>query len=72
MELAHLSWPFFEAAHHQIAAEFDQWASTHLTEFEQDEGGDGRAARRIFELMAAQAGSRTHWQTVTRLLDDRI
>jgi acyl-CoA dehydrogenase len=53
MDLTHLSWPFFDAAHRQFATEFDHWATTYLSEFEQCEGGDGSDARQIFELLAA-------------------
>jgi acyl-CoA dehydrogenase len=51
MDIAHVSWPFFEPRHSRTATAFDQWAATHLSSFEQDEGGDGRAARQIFELL---------------------
>src|SRR5213075_416156 len=52
MKQAHLSWPFFEPIHREYASELDRWSSAHLGEFERDEGNDGRAARKIFELLA--------------------
>jgi acyl-CoA dehydrogenase len=52
MEHAHLAWPFFGPSHRDYASELDRWVSAHLGEFERDEGNDGRAARRIFELLA--------------------
>lgn len=52
MDLSHLSWPFFDQAHREFAAAFAQWASEELREFQQDEGGDGVAARKIFERLA--------------------
>ena len=53
MDLAHLAWPFFEPAHRDFARAFQGWVAGRLGEFEADEGGDGAAARRIFELLAA-------------------
>lgn len=52
MDLTHLSWPFFDVTHQQLAASFAGWAAAHLGQFERDEGGDGRAARCIFELLS--------------------
>jgi len=52
MELAHLSWPFFDQGHRDLAAAFAAWTSSRLREFEHEEGGDGLAARKIFELLA--------------------
>ncbi len=52
MDLSHLSWPFFDRAHREFAAAFAQWAAEELREFQQDEGGDGVAARKIFERSA--------------------
>ena len=51
MDLKHLAWPFFESRHRDLAEKFRQWASEHLTAFESDEGGDGKAARKIFQLL---------------------
>jgi acyl-CoA dehydrogenase len=53
MTLAHLSWPFFDDAHRGIAREFHGWAQAHLGAYEQEEGGDGKAARQIFKLMGS-------------------
>ena len=52
MELSHLCWPFFDRGHREFAPAFETWASGQLREFEQDEGGDGVTARKIFELLA--------------------
>lgn len=51
MDLKHLSWPFFDAANLQLAQQFDHWADENLAGFEREEGGDGRAARQIFEAL---------------------
>jgi len=51
MDLRHLAWPFFEPRHRALAETFRRWASEHLTAFENDEGGDGKAARKIFQLL---------------------
>jgi acyl-CoA dehydrogenase len=51
-ELSHLCWPFFDRDHRELAPAFETWASGQLREFEQHEGGDGTAARKIFELLA--------------------
>jgi acyl-CoA dehydrogenase len=51
MDLRHLGWPFFEAAHLQLAQQFARWADENLGRFENEEGGDGRAAREIFEAL---------------------
>src|SRR5271170_6710333 len=52
MDLTHLSWPFFDSVCLEFAESFERWARTELGEFEQNEGGDGDAARRIFEKLA--------------------
>jgi acyl-CoA dehydrogenase len=52
MDLNHLAWPFFDADCAAFAKSFDSWARAELGEFEQDEGGDGAAARQIFERLA--------------------
>jgi acyl-CoA dehydrogenase len=52
MDLTHLSWPFFDSRHIEFAQEFDRWVRAELGKFEHDEGGDGRTARQIFELLA--------------------
>src|SRR5579872_3419602 len=53
MDLHHLAWPFFDREHGAFARDFDRWAQRELAAFEAEEGGDGEAARRIFELLAA-------------------
>jgi acyl-CoA dehydrogenase len=52
MDLNHLAWPFFDSACVEFAESFGRWAGAKLGEFEQNEGGDGVAARQIFELLA--------------------
>jgi acyl-CoA dehydrogenase len=52
MDLSHLSWPFFDSSCFEFAAGFDRWVCAELGRFEQDEGGDGKAARQIFECFA--------------------
>ena len=52
MDLDHLDWPFFQSAHRELADRFNTWVADNLTAFEADEGGDGRTARAIFELLA--------------------
>jgi len=47
----HVRWPLFEARHSEIAARFASWSSVNLAPYEADEGGDGRAARLIFEAL---------------------
>jgi acyl-CoA dehydrogenase len=51
MDLNHLDWPFFAAEHRALASGFSAWAEDHLTPFESNEGGDGQAARLIFEML---------------------
>jgi acyl-CoA dehydrogenase len=46
-------WPFFEPRHRRFAEDFRSWVASHLGDFESDEGGDGRPAREIFRLLAA-------------------
>jgi acyl-CoA dehydrogenase len=52
MLLQHLAWPFFDRDHRELGPAFAVWVSDRLGAFEQEEGGDGIAARRIFELLA--------------------
>lgn len=59
MNLTHHSWPFFAAAHRDLAAAFARWTAAHLAAFEADEGNDGKAARAIFQLLA-EAGWLQH------------
>jgi acyl-CoA dehydrogenase len=51
LNLEHLHLPFFSAEHRQFAADYIEWSSVNLAAFEADEGGDGKSARRIFELL---------------------
>lgn len=51
MEQDHLAWPFFEPRHREFAARFATWATSNLGEFESDEGGNGAAAREIFQRL---------------------
>ena len=52
-DLSHLSWPFFDSSCIEFARAFDRWVGAELGGFEPDEGGDGKAARQIFERFAA-------------------
>lgn len=65
MELAHLAWPLFEDSHRALASGLEKWVSARLSEFEHDEGNDGRAARKIFEHLA-QAGWLKHTLPLAR------
>jgi acyl-CoA dehydrogenase len=47
----HLRWPFFEARHFNLATRFAHWTSVNLKPFQDNEGGDGKAARLIFEAL---------------------
>jgi acyl-CoA dehydrogenase len=60
MNLHHLCWPFFDSEHATFADDFGRWAERELAAFEADEGGDGQAARRLFQLLAA-----SHWLEAT-------
>jgi acyl-CoA dehydrogenase len=51
MATPHVHLPFFEARHRELATRFASWVSANLTRFEDDEGGDGKAAREIFEAL---------------------
>src|SRR5882724_2417922 len=53
MDQDHLTWPFFEPRHRDLAARFAIWAAANLREFESDEGGNGTAAREIFRRLGA-------------------
>jgi len=53
MDLHHLTWPFFDSACVEFARSFDRWTRAELAGFEQNEGGDGAAAREIFERLGA-------------------
>lgn len=52
VDTTHLTWPFFDPAHRELAARFSEWSSLRLSSFQDDEGGDGVAARAIFQAMA--------------------
>src|SRR5438045_2635565 len=52
MDIDHLDWPFFAAEHRSFGDKLGSWVDDELTAFEADEGGDGRAARAIFERLA--------------------
>jgi acyl-CoA dehydrogenase len=47
----HVRWPLFEERHFDLATRFAHWASANLEPYEADEGGDGSAARLIFEAL---------------------
>jgi acyl-CoA dehydrogenase len=55
MSLDHryLDWPFFDNFHRAFAREFGEWAGAVLPQYEDDDGGDGRAAGEIFRRLAA-------------------
>lgn len=44
--------PFFEPRHRELAESFCRWTASRLRPFEADEGGDGLAARKIFQMLA--------------------
>lgn len=72
MDLSHLSWPFFDAAHLGFARAFHRWAQAELGGFEQDEGGDGKSAREIFERLARAGWLQNTLTTHTRDLATKI
>ena len=49
MENRYLDWPFFDNFHHAFAQEFGAWAAAVLPPYEDDAGGDGRAAGEIWD-----------------------
>lgn len=51
MDHRYLSWPFFDEFHRTFARDFCQWATSELPKYEDDEGGDGKAARDIFQRL---------------------
>ncbi|MFB9270084.1 acyl-CoA dehydrogenase family protein [Bradyrhizobium erythrophlei] len=51
LAIPHAHWPLFEARHFDLAARFSRWACVNLAPHESDEGGDGKAARLIFEAL---------------------
>ncbi|QCI67959.1 acyl-CoA dehydrogenase family protein [Phreatobacter stygius] len=52
MDLQHLEWPFLSPGHRSLAADYLAWTTPHLAGLAGDEGGDGRAARQIYEMLA--------------------
>jgi len=72
MDLDHLAWPFFDSASVEFAEGFDRWASAELGKFEQNEGGDGVAARQIFERLANGDWLRATLPTQTSGRQERI
>ena len=72
MDLTHLSWPFFDSACFEFARDFDRCVCAELGEFEQDEGGDGRAARQIFERFANSGWLRSGLPTQMPDQQDKI
>jgi acyl-CoA dehydrogenase len=53
MDHLYLAWPFFDPLHRTLARDLGQWAAAELTQYEAEEGGDGIAARQIFQRLAA-------------------
>jgi acyl-CoA dehydrogenase len=51
MDFRHLAWPFLDPFHRTWARDFGQWAESELSSFDADEGGDGKAARQIFQRL---------------------
>lgn len=51
MDNHHLAWPFFDTFHRKFVRDFRQWAASELPKYEDDEGGDGKAAREIFQRL---------------------
>jgi acyl-CoA dehydrogenase len=72
MDLNHLAWPFFDSACVEFAEGIDRWASAELGKFEQNEGGDGVAARQIFERFADGDWLRATLPTQTSGRQERI
>jgi Acyl-CoA dehydrogenase, N-terminal domain len=64
-DLSHLSWPFFDSSCFEFARGFDRWVRAELGGFETDEGGDGKAARQIFERLATAGWLRNNLPTQT-------
>jgi acyl-CoA dehydrogenase len=53
MDHRFLDWPFFDPFHRDFAQDFGQWAASELPKYEDDEGGDGKTAREIFQWLGA-------------------
>ncbi len=51
MDNLYLEWPFFDDFHRMFVREFWDWVSSELTKYEDDDGGNGKAAREIFQRL---------------------
>lgn len=51
MDNRHLAWPFFDTVHRTFVREFCHWAASELPRYDDDDGGDGKAAREIFRRL---------------------
>ena len=51
MDNLYLGWPFFDDFHRTFVRDFWDWASSELSKYEDDDGGDGKAAREIFQRL---------------------
>lgn len=69
--LSHLTWPFFEVKHKSFAEEFSHWMFEHLSVFDAEEGGDGKAARVILRMLGESGWLEPLTTTVNGRLDLR-
>ncbi|MEW6532860.1 MAG: acyl-CoA dehydrogenase [Thermodesulfobacteriota bacterium] len=51
MNNRHLDWPFFDPVHRTFARDFSQWAASELPKYDDNDGGDGEAAREILRRL---------------------
>lgn len=51
MDYRYLSWPFFDDFHRTFGRDFGQWAASELPQYEDNDGGDGKVARDIFQRL---------------------
>ncbi|MBI5568402.1 MAG: acyl-CoA dehydrogenase [Desulfomonile tiedjei] len=51
MDYSHLDWPFFDPIHRRFAQDFSQWTTSELSNYDDDNGGNGKAAREIFQRL---------------------
>lgn len=51
MDNRHLDWPFFDTVHRTFTTDFSQWTASELPRYDDDNGGDGKAAREIFRKL---------------------
>jgi acyl-CoA dehydrogenase len=51
MNNRHLAWPFFDTFHRTFVRDFWEWSASELAKYEDDDGGDGKAAREIFKRL---------------------